>query len=96
MSAADPLAALRARFLARCAEDLALVRRALTATSATDSDDLRQRIHRLAGAAGMFGFDGLGDLAGRMDAALAEGTALADLPLGALAEALADIAAGDG
>jgi HPt (histidine-containing phosphotransfer) domain-containing protein len=64
----DPLAALRQKFIVRCGEDLAR----LTAPG-TGAEERRRVIHRIAGAAGMFGFSDLGALAGRIDDQAAEG-----------------------
>lgn len=58
----DALAPLRAKFVARCAEDLAIVR------AGPSEPELPRVIHRLAGVSGMFGFDDLGVLAQRLDA----------------------------
>ena len=57
----DPLAPLRAKFVARCAEDLLVVRAGPVAPN------LPRVVHRIAGVAGMFGFTALGELAGRID-----------------------------
>lgn len=78
----DPLAALKARFVARCAEDLAVVR------VGRDAPDLARVIHRIAGAAGIFGYDALGALAGGMDDGAHAGAAFAQQDLAALAAAL--------
>jgi HPt (histidine-containing phosphotransfer) domain-containing protein len=78
----DPLAALRAKFVARCAEDLAVVR------AGPDAPDLARVIHRIAGAAGMFGHDALGALAGRIDDDAQAGGGFSEQDLAALAAAL--------
>ena len=75
----DALAPLRARFVERCAEDLAVV---LTGPAAPE---LPQVIHRLAGVSGMFGYDDLGALAQRLDA---QEAGLAESDLIALSKAL--------
>jgi HPt (histidine-containing phosphotransfer) domain-containing protein len=49
----DRLAALRARFLARAADDRAAL---ATAQKANDREAIRRIAHGLAGAAGVFGF----------------------------------------
>jgi HPt (histidine-containing phosphotransfer) domain-containing protein len=66
----DPLAPLRAKFAARCIEDLAVLR-----SDDTAPEERRRVIHRIAGAAGMFGFAALGALAGRLDDQAAAGEA---------------------
>lgn len=81
----DPLASLRARFRDRCAEDAASVRAYLAGR--TDVE-LEQRVHRLAGAAGMFGHAELGGLALEIDAVLATGEPPTTEALRDLAEAL--------
>ena len=58
----DDLAPLRAKFVARCAEDLRVVLLGAAAPG------LPQVIHRLAGVSGIFGFDDMGALAQRLDA----------------------------
>jgi HPt (histidine-containing phosphotransfer) domain-containing protein len=63
-------AALRERFLARSRGDLELVEAALPDPDAVDREELRRTIHRLAGAAGTFGFAELSRLAGEADDAL--------------------------
>jgi HPt (histidine-containing phosphotransfer) domain-containing protein len=85
---ADPFGPLRARFLARCREELALVERAIAEPDMGPGPLLRAAVHRLAGAAGTFGFPAVSDRAGRVDDVLHDGNAprLADLE--ALAEAL--------
>jgi HPt (histidine-containing phosphotransfer) domain-containing protein len=65
--AAGRLDALRRRFVARCAEDLA----ALDAASTPEA--LRPVLHRLAGAAGTFGYPDLSRLAGEAEDATVEG-----------------------
>ncbi len=81
----DPLAALRARFLDRCGEDLARLR-AFRETEPAPRE-LRAVIHRLAGTAGVFGYAQVSALALRLDDDLH-----ADIPLDpAEVEALADL-----
>ena len=84
----DPLAALRAKFVARCAEDLAVVR------LGPDAPDLARVVHRIAGAAGMFGHDALGTLASRLDDDAQGGGRFAEPDLAELAAALERTIAG--
>lgn len=56
--------ALRAKFVARCREDLDVVR------LGSDDPAFRLVVHRLSGIAPMFGFDALGEAATEIDAAL--------------------------
>lgn len=49
----DPIAALRSLFVERCRDDLRDIRRL---RDRSDPDALRAIVHRLAGAAGLFGF----------------------------------------
>lgn len=77
----DPLAPLRARFRDRCAEDAARLRAHL---AGEEEAELEQLVHRLAGAAGTFGYTALGEAAQAADATFAAGErpspeALADL-----------------
>lgn len=72
---ADPAAALdalRLRFLARAAEDLATLRNQAESGEAA-LEEVRFLVHRLAGAAGVFGYAGLSDAAARLDAAFQDG-----------------------
>jgi HPt (histidine-containing phosphotransfer) domain-containing protein len=71
---AEALAALKAKFLARATNDLAELR-SWSARGAPAEPEMRQRVHRLAGAAGTFGFHDLSDLAKRVDDRLASGEA---------------------
>ena len=64
----DPIAALRAQFLERCRADLAAL-----AGSSADDPDRGAIVHRLAGAAGSFGFPALGEAAAILDLARIEG-----------------------
>lgn len=52
MTTPDPMAALRARFLSRAADDLAWFR----ANGEAPADEALTRAHKLAGAGGTFGF----------------------------------------
>jgi HPt (histidine-containing phosphotransfer) domain-containing protein len=58
---------LRGRFLDRCREDLEVIR------VERDPSRLRPVVHRLAGAAGTFGFADLSAQAGEVDDVLVEG-----------------------
>jgi HPt (histidine-containing phosphotransfer) domain-containing protein len=60
---------LRGRFLDRSREDLEVIRRE------RDPSRLRPVVHRLAGAAGTFGFQELSTIAGEVDDELVEGRA---------------------
>lgn len=77
----DRLSELRAKFLARCGEDAAALRE-------VEGDARRRIVHRIAGAAGMFGFADLGAMAGRIDDAMAAGDDVSDDEMAALAAAL--------
>lgn len=70
----DVLAALTARFLQRCAADLDQLDRRLN-DAPFESADLDALFHRLAGAAGTFGFAAIGAAAGACDDAFARGEA---------------------
>jgi HPt (histidine-containing phosphotransfer) domain-containing protein len=60
----DPLAALREKFLLRCASDAALL---AEAGAGPPSEEARVAVHRLAGAAGVFGYHDLSALARTLD-----------------------------
>jgi HPt (histidine-containing phosphotransfer) domain-containing protein len=79
---ADPMEALRARFLARTAEDLETLR------ACDEPADLRPMIHRLAGSAGTFGFAEISALAGALDDRLHAGERVARADLTSLIAAL--------
>ncbi|QEH79199.1 hypothetical protein EIK56_13980 [Sphingomonas sp. C8-2] len=64
------MAVLRAKFVAELADDRAALRRHRTAT--LDKDELGAILHRLAGRGGTFGFTGISELAGRLEALCAE------------------------
>ena len=66
---AEALERLRARFRARAAADLTDLRQWSTDPGA-HQDDLHALVHRLAGAAGTFGYDRLSHLAARAEDAL--------------------------
>lgn len=81
-------AALRERFLARSVEDLGVIEAALKAPHEADREELRRTVHRLAGAAGTFGFADLSRIAGEADDALMVELADVDGELRRLVEAL--------
>lgn len=66
---ADPLAALRARFLERAAGDLAWLRE----TQGQPADELLARAHKLTGAGGTFGFAGVSEAAAAVEDDIREG-----------------------
>jgi HPt (histidine-containing phosphotransfer) domain-containing protein len=66
------LAGLRARFLSRAADDFAVLRRWSDAGAAPGAQQAHI-LHRLAGAAGTFGFEDLSACAKRAEEALASG-----------------------
>lgn len=68
----DPLAPLRPRFKARCAEDLEKIR-ALSPTDAA-APALVEICHKLAGVAGSFGARDLSQAAGAVETASLSGT----------------------
>lgn len=70
----DALAVLKRRFLARSADDLGGLR-AWCAGGAPADEAARHTIHRLAGAAGTFGFHALSGFAKAADDRLAAGEA---------------------
>ena len=80
----DPLAALRGRFLARAAEDLAWIR----ASGGAPAEELLARVHKLAGSGGVFGHPQVSAAAAAVEAALREGEPVDLGPLVAVLEAL--------
>ena len=76
--------ALRARFVARCSEDLPVLESALA--GGCDAETLRRTVHRLSGAAGTFGYAELSRLAGVVDDRLVEETQPSKAELTALVE----------
>ncbi|MFK4057907.1 Hpt domain-containing protein [Brevundimonas sp. NPDC046655] len=70
----DLLASLRARFLDRCVSDLERIEK-LRERDALNSEELQALVHRLAGAAGTFGFLVISDAAADCDDALVQGQA---------------------
>lgn len=65
----DPLAQLRNEFLTRCASDLSELR-----SMAPEHPELRRIAHRLAGAAGSFGYPELGAVAAHVEAKARDGS----------------------
>ena len=64
------LAALRAAFIDRAAADLPILRAAI---EAEDRGEAVRIAHRLAGAAGLYGFGAFGEAASRVEQALEAG-----------------------
>lgn len=62
---------LKARFVTRCASDLLVLEQALEGLA--DREQLRMTVHRMAGAAGTFGYHDLSRLAGAIDDRLVAG-----------------------
>lgn len=84
----DRLQALKDRFLARSAGDLEVIEKARAEAQSVSREDLRQVVHRLAGAAGTFGYAELSRIAGEADDALVLNQADVSPELTRLAEAL--------
>lgn len=91
---ANALEALRRRFLARSADDLQRLTAHLSGRE-LGPQDLRLLVHRLAGAAGTFGFPDLGRVARDLDGKMCE-TALTPADLMELASALGRLPAPPG
>lgn len=81
----DPLAPLRAKFVERCVEDEALL---AAADPLAPSEDLRMVVHRLAGAAGVFGHPQIGEFARILDDQLHDEGRMSPADRDALVEAL--------
>jgi HPt (histidine-containing phosphotransfer) domain-containing protein len=84
---AAAIADLRAKFLARSTDDLQALRR-WSAAGAPPDDAHRRILHRLAGAAGTFGFHDLSDFAKRAEDALHDGASPAGPALRQLVDEL--------
>jgi HPt (histidine-containing phosphotransfer) domain-containing protein len=84
--------ALAQRFLVRCGCDLAKLKE-LLADSSDRHTEIWYIVHRMSGSAGIFGFNEIGDLAGRIDGDLAAGQPVATTDLPGLIEALATLLA---
>ena len=70
MTQDEQMAGLRARFLERLEEDRARLEAAI---AAGDEAVIRALVHRISGAAGMFGYAALSDRAAEVEEALDEG-----------------------
>jgi HPt (histidine-containing phosphotransfer) domain-containing protein len=93
VSDADPLAALKSRFIARGAEDLATLRGHLGGAR-LDPTTLRFTVHRLCGAAGTFGYPEISEAAGAAEDDILERPDQSDASLRRLAEVLRRIVEG--
>lgn len=69
----DPVAAVRSQFLARCREDVAALQAAMADPAGKGRKTLLITIHQLSGAAGVFGFRAISEMAGELDDALQAG-----------------------
>lgn len=83
----DPLAALTAKFMARCATNLVELR-AMAAAGDPPEAVLRPLVHRLAGTAGMFGLAEVSAAAAAIDSDLVDGKPAGGDELDALIQAL--------
>lgn len=88
--AAARLASLRERFLSRLRDDLCALQHPPSDEEGAEKE--RLIVHRLAGAAAMFGFPELGEIAGRCDDILFEAGAIDRTLRDALVETLRDVA----
>ena len=79
----DTLATLRAQFVERCRHDLIELSR-----GRADGDAFDSRVHRLAGAAGSFGFPDVSAAAGAVDLRIRRGDVPSSAEVEALVEAL--------
>ncbi|HZL00855.1 MAG TPA: Hpt domain-containing protein [Caulobacteraceae bacterium] len=87
---AEALGQLRARFVARAADDLAALRRHLDGEQLA-SETLRFLVHRLAGAAGTFGYRDVGEAAGSAEDDLLASSSSLRASLNRLAGALVSL-----
>lgn len=81
------MAALQARFVARCAGDLERLRE-LANAGEPGTGEMRLLAHSLAGAGATFGFPGVSTAAGLLDDAFVAGQAPSEAEVGALIAAL--------
>lgn len=81
----DPLAPLRAKFLERCVADEAVL---AAANPAAPSEEVRMTVHRLSGAAGVFGHPQISEMARLLDDQLHDDGCMAPADRDALVEAL--------
>lgn len=81
------MAALQARFVARCAGDLERLRE-LPNAGEPGTGEMRSLAHSLAGAGATFGFPRVSTAAGRVDDAFVAGRAPSEAEVGALIAAL--------
>lgn len=89
--AADPMAALKGRFLQRCQADLDRLKLLLADPEMANGEEVRMLVHRFSGAAGTFGYPAISDLAGAIDDDFHDGKPVSLQDLDALAEAIAAI-----
>lgn len=82
---ADPLAELRLRFRERALHDADALDAAL---ASSDADRIEALAHGLAGAAGLFGFTGVGVMAKTIDGRFADGEPPARAEIEALIAAI--------
>ena len=85
----EALEALKVRFRSRCAEDQ---RRLQTIEADDDREGLKMLAHKIAGAAGVFGFDALGRAAREVEEQIDLGLAPGRESLAALHRLLAEAA----
>jgi HPt (histidine-containing phosphotransfer) domain-containing protein len=93
VSQPDPFADLKSRFVVRGAEDLASLRAHL-AGARLDPTALRFTVHRLSGAAGVFGYAEISDAAGLAEDDILENPGASDASLRTLVEALGKLVEG--
>jgi HPt (histidine-containing phosphotransfer) domain-containing protein len=81
------MAALQARFLARCAVDLDRLR-TIVDEGRLDDDEAKALAHSLSGAGATFGFPDISRAAGRLDDAYADGLTPSEAEVRTLVAAL--------
>ena len=85
------MAALRARFIERCAADLSRLR-TMAAKGELGGEEPRALVHSLAGAGATFGFPEVSTAAGRLDDAYVSGRIPSEAEVRALIAALEAVA----
>lgn len=88
MASNDAVAAVRSHFLARCKKDIAALEAAMADPGRAARETLKLTVHRLSGAAGVFGFREIGEMAAAMDDLLGEGDEIRPAEVQALVDAV--------
>lgn len=88
MISSEVVAAVRSQFLARCQKDVAALEAAMIDPGGSGRESLKLTVHRLSGAAGVFGFRQIGEMAAAMDDVLGDGENVKPSEVQALVDAV--------